>query len=557
MSFNGNTHIKSLVENNSIQLSTTPIGSFFPSGIKVNFNAPNTSNGITFNYNTIEIRANAGTGFSLLKTNANTLLYYNTVNNTNLTPSPLNNGGANFSSPSSAHYDISNCNGTRLIENRSNGSNQLLTNGVNNVEGMRITSSNSCEFSCNRFNKTRIGTMVVGNCLGTTFRGNRYNSHGNSLRFQDIGGGASIGDIGSFTDNNNNQFTSGSLFTTPFNFTLFRFASSAAPTIFTNVSITSGSNTSIGSYIINPISGSAILYNQCSQTANIMSTTGGGSPYTETDAVEIANETGQYAEFSEVAKWIEDGKLYCEIAKGDLNLLNNPTIADFYADQQLTFRDELYMVDKMIEGLSDSAFAEDSTISFEEKVLPIEALNNSIVSSNDLEKDEQFINKLYLQWLKGGVEMIDSTDSIELEIMAWSCPMEKGTAVYKARSIYSSISPSSTFDDIALCSTGLNKNSTQQESTIDMNMLNNILSDEIKVYPNPATDEVTIDYVLPENNQGKITIFDMLGRARMTLDLSATQNRIKVNVANLEKGIYIYKYIVNTKVVKTDKLTIE
>jgi hypothetical protein len=26
---------------------------------------------------------------------------------------------------------------------------------------------------------------------------------------------------------------------------------------------------------------------------------------------------------------------------------------------------------------------------------------------------------------------------------------------------------------------------------------------------------------------------------------------------NLEKGIYIYKYVVNTKVMKTDKLTVE
>jgi hypothetical protein len=135
--------------------------------------------------------------------------------------------------------------------------------------------------------------------------------------------------------------------------------------------------------------------------------------------------------------------------------------------------------------------------------------------------------------------------------------MEKGIAVYKARSIYSSISPSSTFDDIALCSTGLNKNSTDSEGTIDMNMLSNLLADNLMVYPNPANDEVTIDYVLPENAIGKITIFDMLGRARMTLDLSATNNRANFSVANLEKGVYIYKYIVNAKVVKTDKLTVE
>ena len=240
-----------------------------------------------------------------------------------------------------------------------------------------------------------------------------------------------------------------------------------------------------------------------------------------------------------------------------MNLLNNPTIADFYTEQNATFRNELYVVDRMITELSDSIVIKDTIHTLEEKIIPIETLNNSIISSNDLEKDEQFINKLYLQWLKGGIEMIDSTDSIALEIMAWSCPMEKGTAVYKARSIYSSISPSSTFDDIALCSIGLNKNSTQQESTIDMNMLNNILSDEIKVYPNPANDEVTIDYVLQENTQGKITIFDMLGRARITLDLSATNNRANFSVANLEKGVYIYKYIVNTKVVKTDKLTVK
>jgi hypothetical protein len=560
MQFNGNTYKSSYVgENNEIHLN--PLAGN-PSGINVKYVLPTAFSGIKIENNYITISSNAGIGISLMNTNLNTLLYKNTVDNFNTTPSPVNNGNVNFGVsgiPIAAHYLISQCNNSRIIENRSNGSNALLTGGVNNIEGMRIDNSKNCEFSCNRFNKTRIGTMVTGNCTGTNFRGNKFTMHGNGLRFQDLGAGASMDNIGGLFQDNNNQFTSSSLFTAPFNTTLFRFATTPTPfAIFTNASITSSSTTAGANYNILGTSGTP--YNGCLATSSFMSMIpdNNGGIFTETDAVAIAEESGQYADFSEVGKWIEDGKLYCDLADGDLNMANNPTLTNFYAAQNATFRDELYHVDKLIEGLSDSVAYEDTTITFAERVMPIRTYNNAIVSTNELEANEQYINDIYLTWLEGGIASIDTTDSVKVALLAMSCPLQQGTAVYKARLIYASYDPSINFDDIAICqSTVANKGGISQGESIDMNLLANVMENEITVYPNPATDEVTIDYVLHENSKGKITLFDIVGRARMTLDLSATQNRIKVNVGNLEKGIYIYKYIVDNKIIQTDKLTIE
>lgn len=68
---------------------------------------------------------------------------------------------------------------------------------------------------------------------------------------------------------------------------------------------------------------------------------------------------------------------------------------------------------------------------------------------------------------------------------------------------------------------------------------NDLINDEIKLYPNPATDYVTVS--LPEKLAKDATarIFDMSGNLKMTTKMDrATQ---QINVSTLNQGIYIIK----------------
>lgn len=60
-------------------------------------------------------------------------------------------------------------------------------------------------------------------------------------------------------------------------------------------------------------------------------------------------------------------------------------------------------------------------------------------------------------------------------------------------------------------------------------------------YPNPASNEVTIDYALGKDvKEAKITIFNVLGAALQEVDLSRKELKAEISVAGLNPGLYFY-----------------
>jgi type IX secretion system substrate protein len=75
-------------------------------------------------------------------------------------------------------------------------------------------------------------------------------------------------------------------------------------------------------------------------------------------------------------------------------------------------------------------------------------------------------------------------------------------------------------------------------------------------YPNPASSIVNIKYDLTDANTGKIVIYDMLGKVVKQNVLADTQGVAKMNVADLNAGVYFYSLLVNDKAITTKKLII-
>jgi len=71
----------------------------------------------------------------------------------------------------------------------------------------------------------------------------------------------------------------------------------------------------------------------------------------------------------------------------------------------------------------------------------------------------------------------------------------------------------------------------------------------VNIYPNPAQDVIHID--VPVNNTYEIQIFDLLGKMVLT-----AQNTPKVNIANLQKGVYFVRVLQEGKT-KIEKIVIE
>ncbi len=162
-----------------------------------------------------------------------------------------------------------------------------------------------------------------------------------------------------------------------------------------------------------------------------------------------------------------------------------------------------------------------------------------------------------------------------ISVIQTNCPYVNGTAVYKARTIYASINPGIDYNDLTICNAvGVYKNNNgkglfDDENTLLNNMISgngnivknhvnkSIYTDGVKLYPNPASDNITIDYRLNANETAVLRIYDMLGIERMKIDLQPNINKVIIKITSLETGVYSYKYTVNNIQNSTGKLIIE
>lgn len=87
--------------------------------------------------------------------------------------------------------------------------------------------------------------------------------------------------------------------------------------------------------------------------------------------------------------------------------------------------------------------------------------------------------------------------------------------------------------------------------------VNEIDLDNIKLnaYPNPASNNVTIDYSIPKN--GSLVMYDLVGKEVANYSLVKNGNKLNINVNNFKSGIYFYAVKVNGEALKTERLIIK
>jgi hypothetical protein len=107
-----------------------------------------------------------------------------------------------------------------------------------------------------------------------------------------------------------------------------------------------------------------------------------------------------------------------------------------------------------------------------------------------------------------------------------------GNGVYKARAIFSAINPGFDFDNLNLCnSQGVYRTTNTQG--IDSKA-------EFKVYPNPASEVLNIDYKFSANEKGVLTLFNAVGGIVYKQEINQA---VSININQLAQGLYTYKFI--------------
>jgi len=200
-------------------------------------------------------------------------------------------------------------------------------------------------------------------------------------------------------------------------------------------------------------------------------------------------------------------------------------------------------VNRLFSTLSDSTVYEYSTI-YALRLQEIETINNSIGGNNSLEINEKLMNQYTLQWLRGELDSLSSSDSASIENMANSCPFVNGYGVYKARVLMHAFGNYSNLSDKYLCNAvGMYKNgSGEDDPEINSALILNQKDAEIRLSPNPFDNKLTIEYKLESGEEAIFILYDLVGKEVYRTGIESSTNKATLSIPELTKGVYLFRY---------------
>ncbi len=132
---------------------------------------------------------------------------------------------------------------------------------------------------------------------------------------------------------------------------------------------------------------------------------------------------------------------------------------------------------------------------------------------------------------------ISPTQLASIIDIAYQCPSAGGTAVYRARAMYSIVNDTIVYDDYEAC-WNVNIN-WRQGNTNNHGNLDVLATDNFFTYPNPASGSLYIEYGTMYYG-ATYSLINTLGQTVKAIVLS-DEGKTEVKVNDLAQGIYILK----------------
>jgi hypothetical protein len=76
------------------------------------------------------------------------------------------------------------------------------------------------------------------------------------------------------------------------------------------------------------------------------------------------------------------------------------------------------------------------------------------------------------------------------------------------------------------------------------------------IYPNPASDQAILKYILPVEERAWFIIYDFVGHEINRYKLNAKRSELRFNLNELNPGLYLYKIVDGNKVISFGKFTV-
>ncbi|BDS14740.1 T9SS type A sorting domain-containing protein [Aureispira anguillae] len=152
---------------------------------------------------------------------------------------------------------------------------------------------------------------------------------------------------------------------------------------------------------------------------------------------------------------------------------------------------------------------------------------------------EKEVNKIYLNTLAKGILKFSNSELISLRGIAAHCPQEGGLAVHQARGMLSMVEDVDLLNFDCISSNGrsiIEESPSELEAKKEEQVYERRW--DLILYPNPASNTITLESNLVLEEEIQIKIYNPLGQKVKEITINEDINRIDINVGSLLGGIY-------------------
>lgn len=171
----------------------------------------------------------------------------------------------------------------------------------------------------------------------------------------------------------------------------------------------------------------------------------------------------------------------------------------------------------------------------------IDSQNAQVSETNNIELNESLVNDIYLATIARDIFEFDSYQSETLYDIATQCPLAGGNAVFRARALYFLIDQGLQYNDFEKCN--LEGSPLKQVSE----SLNQDKTLKAHIYPNPASNEATLEYDIPDSEFLEFKLMSTTDQSLLSKQLIGGKNSYTFSTAFLSPGVYYYSLISKNK----------
>lgn len=240
-------------------------------------------------------------------------------------------------------------------------------------------------------------------------------------------------------------------------------------------------------------------------------------------------------------KWQSKHALLMNILNDSIDVSTSGVLTAFMT---LSATDNLGKLEQLNATITNSAKFNTTDMSIAQGV------SSSVSPINDIETNMKLINDIVINNYLANTDYSPSQIS-DLRALANKCPYTDGVGVYQARVLLSEVDSIGTIyynacesDEAGRSMTLPNTDVVQDENRV------------LLIYPNPATNQLTVNYQVEPTDVAVFEIYNLVGERVIFTTLNASANTQVFSVADLNSGVYFYKYSINNQMIKASKLII-